>query len=102
MSLWCASTLLPLRTLACRHCHKAIYASQQLDSVTRKRLAASKLRLKLGGFPNINEPIAPKLKWKHHKTYYKTRKQLDKLEAPIKAHRFKQPLSTQLFAYHIA
>jgi hypothetical protein len=89
--------------LACRQCHKAIYASQQRDSNGRKRLAASKLRLtQLGSLPDINEPFPPKPKWKHHRTFYKARKQLDILEAPIKAHRFKKSLSTQLFASVVA
>ena len=88
---------------ACRHCHKAIYASQKYDQIGRKRLQASKLRLtQLGSLPDINEPMPSKPKWKHHQTYNKARKQLDKLETPIKAYRFRKPLSTQLFAYHVA
>ena len=31
-------------SLACKDCHKLAYASQQQDAITRKRLAASKLR----------------------------------------------------------
>jgi len=65
-------------------------------------LAAAKLRLQLGSLPDINKPIPLKSKWKHHRTYYKGREQLAKLEAPIKTHRFKKPLATQLFAYHVA
>jgi hypothetical protein len=41
---------------ACRHCHKAVYASQKNNQIGRKRLAASKLRLQLGSWPDINEP----------------------------------------------
>jgi hypothetical protein len=88
--------------LACRHCHKLSYASRQLDSITRKRLAAAKLRLNLGGLPDINEAIAPKAKRKHRRSYNKARKHIDRLEAPIKAYRFRKPLSTQLFAYHVS
>ena len=86
---------------ACRVCHRAQYLSQKQNTTTRKRLAASKLRLQLGGLPDINEPVPSRPKWKHHRTYNKARKELDKLEAPIKAHRFKQPLNTRLFAYHV-
>jgi hypothetical protein len=86
---------------ACRHCHKAVYASQKYDQIGRKRLAACKLRLELGGWPDIREPLPAKAKWKHHRTYNKARKRLDNLEAPIKAYRFKRLLSTQLFAYHV-
>jgi hypothetical protein len=89
-------------TYACRHCHRALYASQRYNQIGRKRLAASKLRLlQLGSLPDIREPMPCKAKWKHHRTYNKAREHLDKLEAPIKAHRFKKPLSTQLCAYHI-
>jgi len=88
---------------ACRHCHKAVYASQKYDQIGRKRLQASKLRLtRLNGLPDINEPMPSKPKWKHRRTYNKARKQLDKLEAPIKAYRFRKALSTQLFAYHVS
>jgi hypothetical protein len=38
-------------TCACRHCHRALYTSQKHDSNGRKRLAAAKLRLTLGGLP---------------------------------------------------
>jgi hypothetical protein len=89
-------------SLACRHCHGLQYASRQLDSIGRKRLQASKLRLSIGGQPNLTESPPPKPKWQHHRTYYKARKQLDSLEAPIKTYRFKKPLSAQLLAYHIA
>src|SRR5262245_25969255 len=61
---------------ACRFCHRAIYASQKNNQIARKRLAASKLRLTLGGWPNINSPVPPKPKWQHRRTYNKARKQL--------------------------
>jgi hypothetical protein len=53
--LWCPQAFPPLRILACRHCHGAAYASQQRDRNGRKRLAASKLRPKLGGCPDIRD-----------------------------------------------
>src|SRR5215468_5462053 len=62
-------------TYACRHCHKALYASQKQHSIARKRLQASKLRLKLGGWPDINEPMPAKPKWKHKKRYQRLRNQ---------------------------
>src|SRR5689334_8543541 len=40
-------------TYACRHCHRAQYLSQKQNSASRQRLAAAKLRLKLGGLPDI-------------------------------------------------
>src|SRR5262249_32923271 len=86
--------------LACRHCHKTLYASQKNNQIARKRLAASKLRLTLGGWPNIEGPPPPKPKWQHHRTYIKARRQLDNLEAIANAQRYEKPLSTKIFAYH--
>jgi len=84
---------------ACRYCHKALYASQKYDQISRKRLQASKLRLQLlDGFPDINEPMPSKPKWKHRKTYDKARKQLDKLETLIKTYRFRKPKVEHLIA----
>jgi hypothetical protein len=42
-------------TYACRHCHRALYASQQNNQIGRKRLAACKLRLKLYSPPDISD-----------------------------------------------
>ena len=89
-------------TYACCYCHRALYASQKHNQIGRKRLQASKLRLQLGASPDISEPGPSKPKWKHHRTYNTARKQLDSLEAPIRAHRFSKPLSSRLFAYHVA
>jgi hypothetical protein len=46
-------------TYACRHCHRAQYASQKRDKNGRRPLAAAKLRLRLGGLPSTTEPIPP-------------------------------------------
>jgi hypothetical protein len=40
---------------ACRFCHRAQYLSQKQKTASRKRLSAAKLRLKLGGWPDIRE-----------------------------------------------
>jgi hypothetical protein len=50
-------------TYACRHCHRALHASQKNNQIGRKRLQASKLRLDLGGLPDINESFPTKPKW---------------------------------------
>jgi hypothetical protein len=88
--------------LACRHCHGMNYASQQRDRNGRKRLGASKLRLKLGGLPDINEPIALKPKWTHRKTYQHIRNRLHTLETSINSHRFKNPFGTKILAYYLS
>jgi hypothetical protein len=85
---------------ACRHCHRALYASQKYNQVGRKRLQASKLRLQLGGFPDIRDSIPAKPKWTRRRTYQRIRNEIQALEAKAKTRRFRTPLSTQLFAYH--
>jgi hypothetical protein len=85
-------------TYRCRHCHRATYMSQHVNQEGRKRLAASKLRLKLGGLPAINEPFPHKAKWKHYRTYQSTKQQAQTLEKAIKAIRFRKVLDTRLFA----
>jgi hypothetical protein len=87
---------------ACRHCHKAIYASQKYNQIGRKRLAASKLRLlQLGGWPDVHEPLPPKPKWTRHRTYQRIRNEIQVLEATANSRRFRKPIPTQLFAYHL-
>jgi hypothetical protein len=87
---------------ACRHCHRALYASQQNDQFGRKRLAAAKLRLELGSIPDSNEPMPPKPKWTRRRTYQRIRHEIQALEAKAKPRRFRKPISTQLFAYHVS
>jgi hypothetical protein len=68
----------------------------------RKRLAAAKLRLVLGGLPDICEPIPAKPKWTRRRTYQHIRNEIQALEAKAKSRRFKKPLGSQLFAYHVS
>jgi hypothetical protein len=65
------------------------------------RSGAYKLRLQLGGLPDICEPMPSKPKWTRRKTYRRIRNEIQALEAQAKTRRFKKPLSTQLFAYHV-
>ena len=88
-------------TYKCRGCQKAIYTSQRINSQGRKRLTACKLRLELGGFPDINEPLPLKPKWTRRRTYQRLRSEIQALEAKAKNRRFKKPIATQLFAYHV-
>src|SRR6266487_840823 len=87
---------------ACRYCHRAQYLSQKQRTASRKRLTAAKLRLKLGGWPDINEPLPPKPKWKHHRRYHRLRNQLQTLEAQAKQTRFRKQIDIRTFAYHVA
>jgi hypothetical protein len=87
---------------ACRFCHRAQYLSQKQHSIARKRLSAAKLRLKrLGGLPDINEPLPPKPKWQRHMTYQHIRNEIQALEATAKTRCFRKPIATQVFAYHV-
>jgi hypothetical protein len=61
------------------------------------RLAASKLRLKLGGWPDIREPLPPKARWKHKKHYQKLRKQVQALEAQANQTRFRKQIDIRTF-----
>jgi hypothetical protein len=61
---------------ACRFSHRAVYASQKNNQIDRKRLTAAKLRLKLGGWPDIREPMPAKPKWTRRKTYQHIRNEI--------------------------
>jgi hypothetical protein len=90
-----------LGTYACRHCHRALYKSQRHNQHGRKRRSAAKLRLCLGDWSDVGEPIPSKPRWKHKRRYRIACKALEQLEAPIKRHRFQKPLDMKLFRYHV-
>ena len=87
---------------ACRFCQQAQYLSQKQKTASRKRLSAAKLRLKLGGWPDLREPLPPKAKWKHKKRYQRLRNQIQALEAEAKQTRFRKDIDIRTFAYHAA
>jgi hypothetical protein len=87
---------------ACRHCQRARYLSQRESSQGRKRLAACKLRLELGGWPDIRESLPPKIKWKHKKRYQHLRNQIQALEAMANRTPFRKQIDVRTFAYHVA
>jgi hypothetical protein len=78
----------------------ATVASQQCDSNGRKRLTASKLRLKLGGCPDITEPMPAKPRLTRRRTYQRIRMKFNPSKK-VKTTRFKQHLNSKLFAYHL-
>jgi hypothetical protein len=61
----------------------------------------SKLRLKLGGWPDIREPLPPKPKRKHKKRYQRLRNQAQALEAQANQTRFRKQIDIRTFAYHV-
>jgi hypothetical protein len=87
---------------ACRHCHRALYASQKNNSKGRKRLRACKLRLELGSLPDIREPLPPKPKWTRRRTYQRIRNEIQALEAKAKQTRFRKQIDIRTFAYHVS
>src|SRR6478736_2886548 len=57
------------RLFACRHCYRLAYASQQ-ESAHRRGLGKSqKIRMRLGGSPNMLEEFPDKPKGMHWRTY---------------------------------
>src|SRR5262245_31386303 len=88
-------------TYACKACHRAVHLSQRQNSRGRKRLQACKLRLDLGGLPDVNEAIAPKARGRHRRTYQRLRGQVQALETAIGSRRFHRPFDMRIFAYHV-
>jgi hypothetical protein len=88
-------------TYACKACHRAVHMCQRQSSRGRKRLRACRLRLELGGWPDVNEALAPRAKGKHRRTYQRLRGQVQALETAIGSRRFRKPLDTRIFAYHV-
>ena len=86
---------------ACKACHRAVHMCQRQSSRGRKRLRACKLRLDLGGWPDVNEALAPKARGRHGRTYRRLRGQVQALETAIGSKRFRKPLDMRIFAYHV-
>jgi hypothetical protein len=86
---------------ACRFCHRAHYLSQRQKTASRKRLAAAKLRLKLGGWPDIHQLMPLRPKRTHRKTYQRVRHQIQALEAQAKQTRFRKEIDIRTFSYHV-
>lgn len=101
--LWsrCYQDILPPWHLCLPPLSQSAVRFTENNQIGRKRLAAAKLRLRLGGMPGINEPFPPKPKWTRRKTYQHVRNEIQALEAEAKTRRFRKPIATQLFAYHV-
>jgi hypothetical protein len=68
------------RLFACRHCYRLAYASQQ-ESAHRRGLGKSqKIRMRLGGSPNMLEEFPDKPKGMHWRTYERWRRVHDVAE----------------------
>jgi hypothetical protein len=69
---------------------------------TAEQQGPPKLRLELGGLPDLKEAIAPKAKWRPRRTYQRLRDQARALEAAIGRRRFRKLLDTRILAYHVS
>jgi hypothetical protein len=83
----------------CRFCCNAVYASQLKCRQSRPALQAAKLRLKLGGIPQVGLTPPAKRKWKHYANYRKLRSRLEYLEFKARKSRLKQP-QYEVLAYY--
>ena len=82
---------------ACRFWPRTQYLSQKQKTASRKRLSAAKLRLNLGGSPDIREPMPSKPKWTRRRTYQRIRN--ESLEAKASQTRFRKQIDIRTFAY---
>lgn len=71
------------RLFACRHCSQLAYASQQEAARWRGIGKAQKIRMRLGGSPNMLEEFPDKPKGMHWRTYERRRAAHD---AAIRSH----------------
>jgi hypothetical protein len=65
------------RLFACRHCYRLAYGSQQEPMHERGLWKAQKIRVELGGQPNILEEFPEKPKGMHWRTYGRLRRSHD-------------------------
>ncbi len=68
---------------ACRHCHQLAYASQFEPIGNRGILKAMRIRMRLGGKPNLCEPFPDRPKGLHRRTYNRLRKMHDAAESRL-------------------
>jgi hypothetical protein len=89
-------------TYGCHDCHSAVYFCQTLDRIGRKRFAASKKRLLMGGLPDTGEPIPPRRRLQFRRTYQRDCKALERLESLLRGRTFQKRLDTKVFRYYVA
>jgi hypothetical protein len=61
------------RLFACRNCYRLAYASQQESLLHRGLGKSRKIRMRLGGSPNMSEEFPDKPKGMHWRTYERLR-----------------------------
>jgi hypothetical protein len=68
---------------ACRRCHSLSYSSQSSSPFHRDIAKAMKIRMKLGGSPNLLEPFPARPKGLHKRTYERLRKIHDEADSRL-------------------
>jgi hypothetical protein len=68
------------RLFACRHCYRLAYASQQESAHQRGLGKSQKIRMRLGGSPNMLEEFPHKPRGMHWRTYERWRRVYDVAE----------------------
>jgi hypothetical protein len=68
---------------ACRRCYGLAYASQSNSRFHRDITRAMKIRIRLGGSPNLFDPFPPKPKGLHRVTYERLRSAHDAAEGRL-------------------
>lgn len=68
----------------CRQCLQLRYASQRRGAKSRRYLQALKLRLRLNGIANLNEPFPDRPKRMHQRTFDRLRRKAEALEADLR------------------
>jgi hypothetical protein len=82
--MYCGRTVTKLygvgRLFACRHCYRLGYASQQESAHQRGLGKSQRIRMRLGGSPNMLEEFPDKPKGMHWRTYERQRRLHDAAE----------------------
>jgi hypothetical protein len=86
-------------TYACRHCHKALYASQKNNQIGRNASQPQNCACNSAPSQIFVSQCLPSPNG--HRTYQRIRNEIQALERKANTRRFRKPLSSQLFAYHI-
>jgi hypothetical protein len=66
---------------ACRSCYNLAYASQQEDPMFRNLRMSQKIRMRLGGSPDLFGPFPERPRGMHQRTYLRLRAQAETAEA---------------------
>jgi hypothetical protein len=69
---------------ACRRCYDLAYASQQQSRMDRNVTRLIKIRTRLGGSPDVFEPLPERPRGMHRRTYLRLRARAEAAEQELK------------------